>query len=75
MHRDVQQQAERIDEPNGRLPSYIYVAVREQAGAEASPTAAIVDSQSAKGRAPSNQAPNNEPKPIHPTQYLLGSAL
>ena len=32
-----------------RLHHLLYVAVREQEGREASPTAAIIDSQSAKG--------------------------
>jgi transposase len=32
-----------------RVHHVLYVAVREQAGREASPTAAIIDSQSAKG--------------------------
>jgi transposase len=31
-----------------RIPHALYVAVREQAGREASPTAAIIESQSAK---------------------------
>jgi len=33
----------------GRIHHALYVAVREQEGREASPTAAIIDSQSAKG--------------------------
>ena len=32
----------------GRIPHALYVACREQAGREASPTAAIIDSQSVK---------------------------
>src|SRR4051812_2538719 len=46
----------------GRIHHALYVEVREQVGREASPTMAIIDSQSAKG-AP---APIGEARLLHP---------
>jgi transposase len=51
-----------------RIHHVLYVAVREQAGREASPSTAIIDSQTAKG------APKGALRWIRPVEPVLGRA-